>query len=222
MKLLVTGGAGFIGSHLVSALLQQGHTVWTLDDLSAGRRELPPGWEHNKNHIFIKGSILDRDVLKLCIDQVDAVFHLAAILGVKNTVESPKKVIEGNLDGTRNVLELAYERGSRSSSPRLLKSMAKIRSCHSRKLRIAYTARLRYIAGVMPRPNPSTNIFASPMRRRGCRLPSFVISMPTVPARRIRVTAWSFPGLFKRRWRAKNSRYMATARNPAALLILTT
>jgi len=111
MKVLVTGGAGFIGFHLVSALLQLGHTVWSLDDLSASRRELLHSLDNNKNHIFIKGSILNRDVLKLCIDQVDVVFHLAAILGVKNTVESPKKVIEGNLDGTRNVLELAYQRG---------------------------------------------------------------------------------------------------------------
>lgn len=111
MRVLVTGGAGFIGFHLVSALLQQGHTVWTLDDLSAGRRELPRSLDNQKSQIFIKGSILNRDVLKLCIDQVDVVFHLAAILGVKNTVESPKKVIEGNLDGTRNILELAYQRG---------------------------------------------------------------------------------------------------------------
>lgn len=111
MNILVTGGAGFIGSHLVEALLQQGHKVITLDDLSAGREAFLQDVLTNENHTLIQGSILDRRVIKQCIDQVDAVFHLAAILGVKNTVEDPIKVIEGNIDGTRHILELAFRRG---------------------------------------------------------------------------------------------------------------
>ncbi|REE93145.1 UDP-glucose 4-epimerase [Paenibacillus taihuensis] len=111
MNILVTGGAGFIGSHLVSALLLQGHKVITLDDLSAGRREFLQEVLAHENHTFVHGSVLNRRVLKQCMDQAEAVFHLSAVLGVKNTVEDPIKVIEGNIDGTRHVLELAFRRG---------------------------------------------------------------------------------------------------------------
>ncbi|SFS88024.1 NAD-dependent epimerase/dehydratase family protein [Paenibacillus sp. BC26] len=111
MNILVTGGAGFIGSHLVRSLLQQGHRVITLDDLSAGRKSFLHDVLTHENHTFIQGSVLNRPVIKKCLDQVEAVFHLAAILGVKNTVEDPIKVIEGNIDGTRHVLELAFRRG---------------------------------------------------------------------------------------------------------------
>ncbi|OBZ09219.1 NAD-dependent epimerase/dehydratase family protein [Bacillus sp. FJAT-26390] len=110
MKILVTGGAGFIGSHLVERLLAEGHTVWTLDDFSNGRPEFLSHLQPNKRHTLIEGSVMDRGTLKKLIGKVDVVFHLAAVLGVKNTVDDPIKVIEGNIDGTRNVLELAYPR----------------------------------------------------------------------------------------------------------------
>jgi UDP-glucose 4-epimerase len=109
MKILVTGGAGFIGSHLVERLLTAGHEVWTLDDLSTGRSDFLNRAELNKNHHFVHGTVTDRNTLKKLLIKCDAVFHLAAILGVKNTVENPLKIIEGNIDGTRNVLETAYE-----------------------------------------------------------------------------------------------------------------
>ncbi|WP_308633956.1 NAD-dependent epimerase/dehydratase family protein [Paenibacillus silvisoli] len=111
MNILVTGGAGFIGSHLVQTLLLQGHKVITLDDLSAGREAFLQEAIHHENHTFIQGSVLNRTLIKQCIDQAEAVFHLAAVLGVKNTVDDPVKVIEGNIDGTRHVLELAFRRG---------------------------------------------------------------------------------------------------------------
>ncbi|MDQ0482690.1 NAD-dependent epimerase/dehydratase family protein [Guptibacillus hwajinpoensis] len=108
MKILVTGGAGFIGSHLVEQLLKQNHTVITLDDLSNGRKSFLDPVLENPNHQFIQGSVLETKLLYQIIKDCDAVFHLAAVLGVKNTVENPLKVIEGNVDGTRNVLEAAY------------------------------------------------------------------------------------------------------------------
>ncbi|MGG4142266.1 SDR family NAD(P)-dependent oxidoreductase [Paenibacillus algorifonticola] len=110
MKVIVTGGAGFIGSHLVERLLEAGHTVWTLDDFSTGRPEFLSHLQANKRHTLIQGSVTDRRTLKKLMDRADVVFHLAAVLGVKNTVENPLKVIEGSIDGTRNVLELAYPR----------------------------------------------------------------------------------------------------------------
>ncbi|MGG1636097.1 NAD-dependent epimerase/dehydratase family protein [Paenibacillus sp. NRS-1760] len=110
MKIVVTGGAGFIGSHLVERLLEEGHTVWTIDDFSNGRPEFLSHLQNHKRHTLIQGSVMDRVVMKKLIAKADVVYHLAAVLGVKNTVDDPIKVIEGNIDGTRNVLELAYPR----------------------------------------------------------------------------------------------------------------
>lgn len=109
MKVLVTGGAGFIGSHLVEALLKQGHEVWTVDDLSAGHADYLQHVQSHDRHTFVQGTVTDRNLMKQLLTRVDAVCHLAAVLGVKNTVENPLDVIHGNLDGTRNILEIAYE-----------------------------------------------------------------------------------------------------------------
>jgi UDP-glucose 4-epimerase len=110
LKIVVTGGAGFVGSHLVERLLTAGHTVWALDDFSNGRPEFLSHLNANKRLTIIQGSVMDRGTLNKLIDKADVVYHLAAVLGVRNTVEDPVKVIEGNIDGTRNVLELAYPR----------------------------------------------------------------------------------------------------------------
>lgn len=110
MKVLVTGAAGFIGSHLVEHLLSQGHHVISLDNLSTGKLEYLSPFLTHPNHKFIHGSILDRSLLVDAMNECDAVIHLAAVLGVKNLIEDPLKVIEGNIDGTRNVLEFAYSK----------------------------------------------------------------------------------------------------------------
>jgi UDP-glucose 4-epimerase len=110
MKVLVTGGAGFIGSHLVESLLKIGYQVTTLDDLSTGKLAYLNSILHHRNHQFVQGSALDRSLLNELLENCDAVFHMAAVLGVKNTVDHPLKVIEGNIDATRNVLELAFPR----------------------------------------------------------------------------------------------------------------
>lgn len=108
MKIIVTGGAGFIGSHLVERLLHKGHEVWTLDDLSTGNRQYLSSILDHERHTFVHGSTEERKTVKRILSNCDAVYHLAAVLGVKNTVENPLKVIEGNLNGTRNILEEAY------------------------------------------------------------------------------------------------------------------
>lgn len=110
MKILVTGGAGFIGSHLVERLLQIGHQVWTLDDLSTGHPDFLKKAMSNQKHTFVHDSVTNREVVQKLVGNSDAVFHLAAVLGVKNTVENPLKVIEINIDGTRNVLEAACQK----------------------------------------------------------------------------------------------------------------
>jgi UDP-glucose 4-epimerase len=108
MRVLVTGGAGFIGSHVVKKLIDLNHHVITLDDLSTGKQQFLHELKDHPQHTFVHGSVLDRNLLEKLLFGCDVVFHLAAVLGVKNTVENPLKVIEGNIDGTRNVLELAY------------------------------------------------------------------------------------------------------------------
>ena len=111
MKILVTGGAGFIGSHLVESLLEQGHSVLVIDDFSTGSPTFPKSVSSSADFTLISASVNEREVLENALEGCDAVFHLAAVLGVKNTVENPLKVIEGNIDGTRNVLEIAYQKG---------------------------------------------------------------------------------------------------------------
>ncbi|MEH7223821.1 NAD-dependent epimerase/dehydratase family protein [Bacillus sp. JJ1566] len=110
MKVLVTGGAGYIGSHLVERLLENRHDVICLDDLSTGKESFLSNVMKHPKFKFVNGSGLDRSLLKELIEKCDIVFHLAAVLGVKNTVENPLKVIEGNIDVTRNILELALPR----------------------------------------------------------------------------------------------------------------
>lgn len=107
MRILITGGAGFIGSHLADRLLNEGHQVLVLDNLSTGQigniRHLldNPGFE------FINDSILDKRTVDACVQQVDHVYHLAAVVGVKYVVEDPLGGIVTNVRGTELVLEAA-------------------------------------------------------------------------------------------------------------------
>jgi len=105
MRTLVTGGAGFIGSHLVEGLLAHGNEVIILDNLSTGVYE---NLASVKDRItFIKGSILDLDVLEECIGQVDEVYHLAAAVGVKRVLQEPLMTLESNAIGTYHLLTVA-------------------------------------------------------------------------------------------------------------------
>lgn len=111
MRVLVTGGAGFIGSHLVERLLRLGHEVVVLDDLTTGHTRFLETVLHHPNHTFVQGSVIDRALIRQAIASCDVVYHLAAVLGVKNTVDDPLKVIAANLDGTRVVVEEAFAKG---------------------------------------------------------------------------------------------------------------
>ena len=109
MKYLITGGAGFIGSHLVQRLLLEDHEVVVLDDFSTGlRSNLALGT--SSQFRIVDGSILDFDVLRNAAKEVDFIFHLAAAVGVLNIVEHPIQSLKTNINGTENVLEVARER----------------------------------------------------------------------------------------------------------------
>ncbi|HZU41788.1 MAG TPA: GDP-mannose 4,6-dehydratase [Terriglobales bacterium] len=106
-KVLVTGGAGFIGSHLCEALLDRGDEVCVIDDLSTGRYE---NIRHLKSNPFFHltvGSILDVPTLTPLVENADIVFHLAAVVGVQKIIDVPVDTIETNILGSHNVLSLA-------------------------------------------------------------------------------------------------------------------
>jgi UDP-glucose 4-epimerase len=108
-KLLVTGGAGFIGSHIIDALLQENAQTWVLDDLSTGTyMNLAP---HKSNRLFhfVRGTVTQqKTVLKLAA-KVDAIIHLAALVSPVVSVQKPESTNEVNVTGTLNVLKAALE-----------------------------------------------------------------------------------------------------------------
>lgn len=110
MHYLITGGAGFIGSHLSERLLREGHTVTVIDDLCTGAIHNIQNLKTRRGFNYIIDSIFNRPLLAELIDDHDAVFHLAASVGVRLIVESPVRTIETNVKGTEIVLELANKK----------------------------------------------------------------------------------------------------------------
>jgi UDP-glucose 4-epimerase len=108
MRILVTGGAGFIGSHLCERLIKDGHSVTALDNFSTGIASNLASLEGVQQFNLVEGSILDTNVLTPLINQADYVFHLAAAVGVFNIVKNPLVSLLTNIRGTENVLEAAY------------------------------------------------------------------------------------------------------------------
>ncbi|OSP55078.1 NAD-dependent epimerase/dehydratase family protein [Pseudoruegeria sp. SK021] len=107
MKCLITGGAGFIGSHLAERLIYDGHAVTVLDDLSTGKRSNLDAIASATEFQFIEGSVLDADLVEQLVQRAEVVFHLAAAVGVKLIMEEPSKSLRTNITGTENVLNAA-------------------------------------------------------------------------------------------------------------------
>jgi len=105
MKYLLTGGAGFIGSHLAESIVKNNHEVVILDNLSTGKIENIKFL--TTNTLFVDGNILDQKLLDELINQSDYVVHLAAALGVLNILDSPLQSLETNVQGTANILMFA-------------------------------------------------------------------------------------------------------------------
>ena len=107
MRILVTGGAGFIGSHLCERLINDGHTVTAIDNFSTGCSSNLANLKMEDRFTLIEGSILDNQLLAPLIGESDYVFHLAAAVGVFNIVNNPLASLLTNIRGTENVLEAA-------------------------------------------------------------------------------------------------------------------
>jgi UDP-glucose 4-epimerase len=110
MRDLITGGAGFIGSHLSDALIARGDSVAVLDDLSTGSISNIAHLKANPNFSYVIDTAMNRPVLAEMVDESDVVFHLAAAVGVRLIVESPVRTIETNVRATELVLEAAAKK----------------------------------------------------------------------------------------------------------------
>src|SRR5262245_29336830 len=110
MKALLTGGAGFVGSHLAEALLDQRHAVQVIDDLSTGSFDNIVHLKGRPGFGYVVDSIMNESLMAELIDQCDVVFHLAAAVGVKLIVEAPVRTIETNVHGTEIVLKHASKK----------------------------------------------------------------------------------------------------------------
>jgi UDP-glucose 4-epimerase len=107
---LITGGAGFVGSHLSEELLARGEEVFIIDDLSTGRIDNIEALKRHPKFHYVIDSVHNEPVLAEMIDRCDVVYHLAAAVGVKLIVESPVNTIETNVHGTEVVLKLANKK----------------------------------------------------------------------------------------------------------------
>src|SRR5271155_1631412 len=110
MRYLITGGAGFIGSHLSEALLDRGGDVSVLDDLSTGSVENIRHLKTNRRFQYFFDSIQNKQLLAELIDESDVVIHLAAAVGVRLIIENPVRTLETNIQGTQFVLDAASKK----------------------------------------------------------------------------------------------------------------
>ncbi len=114
MRILITGGAGFIGSHLSERLLAEGHEVVCIDDLSTGSVDNVAVIRRHPRYRFHAETIFNRPLTSELVDSADVVFHLAAAVGVKRIVDYPVQTIETNVRGSEIVLEAASKKNKRT------------------------------------------------------------------------------------------------------------
>ncbi|HKN50664.1 MAG TPA: NAD-dependent epimerase/dehydratase family protein, partial [Actinomycetota bacterium] len=111
MRALITGGAGFIGSHLGDALLARGDSVIALDNLATGRHDNIREHIGDPRFEFVMGSVINADLVDDLVARADVIFHLAAAVGVKLIVERPLESLVTNIRGSEIILEKAHKYG---------------------------------------------------------------------------------------------------------------
>ena len=151
MKVLITGGAGFIGSHLADAYLEQGDEVYIIDNLSTGSINNIEHLKGKQGFHYVIDSIMNKSLTAELVDAVDIIFHLAAAVGVQLIVKNPVHTIETNIKGTEIILELA----SNKQKPTIIFSTSEVYGKSSKDvfsenddlvLGSTYTARWSYAA----------------------------------------------------------------------------
>jgi UDP-glucose 4-epimerase len=140
MRALVTGGAGFIGSHLTELLLADGQEVWALDDLSTGSRDNVAHLLEDPRYHLVVDTVLSRTVVNELVNKVDVVYHLAAAVGPRLIVEQPVRTIVTNLEGSEIVLDHCARFGKRV----LVASTSEVYGDHRSPVPLAEDARRVY------------------------------------------------------------------------------
>jgi UDP-glucose 4-epimerase len=147
MRYLVTGGAGFIGSHLAERLIKDGHEVAVLDDMSTGSTQNLAAVRENPKLRIIVGDILDAALVDRMTRECDIVIHLAAAVGVKLIMEQPKRSLLTNVRGTEHVLEAAAAHGKKAliaSTSEVYGKAAKLPFCEEDDLVLGASANYRW------------------------------------------------------------------------------
>jgi nucleoside-diphosphate-sugar epimerase len=147
MKSLITGGAGFIGSHLSEILLADGEEVFVLDDLSTGSVENIRHLRDNPRFRFVIDSVLHPAIVNELVNKVDVVYHLAAAVGVKTIVEQPVRTLRVNLGGTETVLAACRQ----FDKPVLVASTSEVYGDHRSETPLSETSRRIYGATTQKR-----------------------------------------------------------------------
>ena len=109
MRILITGGAGYIGSHLVDRLMEEGHHVFVIDNLFTGKVANIAHHLGHERFTFVNEDILHRETMEWLVQQVDLIYHLAAVVGVRHVINNPLKGILTNVRGAERVLETAFK-----------------------------------------------------------------------------------------------------------------
>jgi UDP-glucose 4-epimerase len=139
-KALITGGAGFIGSHLTELLLRDGWEVWALDDLSTGSRENVAHLLDDPRYHLVVDSVLTPAIVNELVHKCDVVYHLAAAVGVRLIVEEPVRTLVTNVQGTETVLEYCNRFGKRV----LIASTSEVYGDHREEVELDEGARRIY------------------------------------------------------------------------------
>jgi UDP-glucose 4-epimerase len=113
MTILITGGAGFIGSHLAERLLKDGYKVIVIDNLSTGSLENIESFKEHQAFKFVEGDIRNVKLMEPLVEQSEAIYHLAAAVGVRLIADDPVHTIATNIGGTEIILDLAYKSGKK-------------------------------------------------------------------------------------------------------------
>jgi len=140
VKALVTGGAGFIGSHLCDRLLEDGCEVWALDDLSTGSLSNVEHLRDRRDFHLVVDSVLSHSVVNELVHRSDVVYHLAAAVGVRLIVEQPVRTLVTNVQGTETVLEYCNRFGKRV----LVASTSEVYGDHREEIELEEDARRMY------------------------------------------------------------------------------
>ncbi len=147
MKALITGGAGFIGSHLAEKLLGEGAEVWALDDLSTGSAQNIAHLEDHSGYHVVIDSVLQPAIVNELVRKVDVVYHLAAAVGVKTIVQEPVRTLRVNLGGTETVLDACCK----FEKPVLIASTSEVYGDHRTEEPLTETSRRIYGATTQKR-----------------------------------------------------------------------